>query len=395
MIRLSLILTLGLGIPAALASPGTPQAQLEAAPYTLRIDTACSGGIEIEGVESQEEGATLSRAVAGLSFISTAHEATLEGRSCDSTARIRVRPGTAVSGTVQGYSSIRLRHVDGPVSLRVAGSPAIDIDRARALDLVDDGYASVHLKRLDGPASLTLDGSPTVRIDSVASPLMRVSQSGYGTVAIGRGAIDRIEARVSGSGRFSFLGTSGSADLSANGYSTVTVDRVTGTLDRQADAHGTINVLHSATTPASGPTETQAAEIQAADTHTPGAPKGITLDLSIPDWLVVLISAACLLWFFRARTRPFIHALLLRLTGRPPTHPPGGPTHRSTGPLRRASSTANRADRPHGWADGVDLPALSTRLARLENRVGRVESCVTSRNFHLLRQFRDLDRRHG
>lgn len=37
---------------------------------------------------------------------------------------------------------------------------------------------------------------------------------------------------------------------------------------------------------------------------------------------------------------------------------------------------------------------LTERLQRLDRRVGAVETCVTSRDFHLHTQFRDLDRRH-
>ncbi len=38
---------------------------------------------------------------------------------------------------------------------------------------------------------------------------------------------------------------------------------------------------------------------------------------------------------------------------------------------------------------------LTQRLQKLDKRVSAVETCVTSRDFHLHTQFRDLDRKGG
>ncbi|WP_336945968.1 GIN domain-containing protein [Asaia sp. HN010] len=397
MIRLSLGLTLVIGaLPTlALASPDTPQAALSAAPFTLTLDAPCASAITVDGAAGQQEGAVLlhegDQVPAGLSFTSDTHSAQLEGQHCETNAHLRVPLGTAIIAKMSNYGSLRLSGINGPLSLTHKGSSEVTADQVTALSVDGNGFGSLKLGWLHGPAAITLSGSGNVTIGRVDAKSFTALSSGFGNITLSDGRIGTLDARVRGSGNFAFGGIARTATLEANGFGTVTVDTVTGSVHKDAHAPGSITIRHETAPPRSvsathalltlpdGTVITAHNLIKPDGTivsfdNTASANDNSDEESSAPRhyhsgrW--VLILALLLFFALRRKIGPPLSRVVTSL-GLAPGQPDSATNHQP------------------------QIVELAERLKRLEKRVGEVEHCVTSRDFHLHREFHTLSRRHG
>lgn len=397
MIRLSLSLTLVIGaLPTlALASPDTPQAALSAAPFTLTLDAPCASAITVEGAAGQQEGAVLihegDQIPAGLSFTSDSHSAQLDGQHCEANAHLRVPVGTAIIAKMSNYGSLRLSGINGPLSLTHKGSSEVTADQVTALSVDESSFGSIKLGWLHGPAAITLSGSGNITIGRVDAGSFTAHSSGFGNIVLSDGKIGTLDARVHGSGNFSFDGIAQTATLEANGFGTVTVDTVTGAVHKEAQGRGAITIRHERAplknTSATHPLLT--------------LPDGTVItahNLIKPDGTIVSFDDTASATDDSAEGSPeprhhhagrwlVLLTLLLLFALRRRIGPSLSRTVRSLG-LSTGQPDAEASHQPQ-------IAELAERLRRLEKRVGEVEHCVTSRDFHLHREFHTLSRRCG
>lgn len=398
MIRLSLSLAIVLGSVPALALPATalarttsPQAAMDAAPYTLRLDAPCASTITIEGAAGQDTPVVLDtpeeEAVSGLSLSTSGNEAILTGKSCQSSARLHVAPGTAIKASMHGFGALHISGVNGPVSITQNGSNDITLDQATALTLDTRGFGSFQLGWLNGPADLVSAGSGTITIARVDSPRLKAILSGFGSTTLQAGKIDTLTARISGSAHLRFDGTAHDADLNASGFGGIILGNVTGELHQEANASASISLQHS--TSHRQPRSTNHPILTLPDgtvitAHGLIRPDGSMISFNDPEgtdggtmphahhnrgvWILTFL----LLGFFAYRHKKKLGVL-----------------------TAAAMPRAGKASANAAACENLELSALQGRLSRLDERLGAVEHCVTSRDFHLHRQFHDLARRHG
>ena len=383
-LRLSLFVFCGLMPVTALASPDTAQAILDDAPYTLRLDTACSSTISIQGTPDQKEAVTLDRQDTGLTFTSSGHDATLQGERCDTGPTLHVRPGTAIIARMRGYGSLNISGVNGPVSLNESGSTNITIDQATALDLNMHGFGSLKLGWLNGPGKLILAGSGNSIIARVDSPSLSARVDGFGGIDLSAGSIGALDAHVHGAGHIAFGGTARTADLTASGYGGISVNEVTGEIHQDAQSPASISLRHGGGKPshhsATRPILTLP-DGTIVTAHNLIRPDGsvTTFDDDDGDTADVSPSGHGRKWVWRIG---LLVILLVAFRRRLTALLPRG--------MRAATAMPDNTPSDH-----PDLVALQARLQRLDQRVGHVEHCVTSRDFHLHREFQHLARRHG
>jgi len=396
-IRLSLSLTLVIStLPTlALASPDTPQAALKAAPFTLILNAPCASSITIDGVQGQE-GAVLvqedSQTQAGLSLTTEGKTARLEGQSCDANTHLHVQPGTAIIATMARFSSLHLSGINGPLSLTQRSSGDVTVDQATALVLDEKGFGSLKLGWLNGPASLMLGSSGDVTIGRVDAPRLTASSTGFGNITLSNGRIGNLEARIHSSGNFSFGGIAQTATLEADSFGNIVIEEVTGRVRKQALRTGSITISHE-TEPhprhETAPSLLTLPDGTVITAHNLVKPDGTviafddtqsdndeTTDASerphrrshIFRWFMLL--CAILFFVLRRRLAPYVSGI---------TRPFGPATVQGNAPGDNQSQIMD----------------LTERLRKLEKRVGEVEHCVTSRDFHLHRELNALSRRVG
>lgn len=457
-LRLSLTLIIGALPTLALASPETPQAALTAAPYTLHIETGCIGTVHVIGTAGLAEHADMRDVPRGLSFQTDAHDAWLTGSACQKDATIQLSAGSAVVSTASTFDTLTIEGVEGPVSLR-QGRGDIVIDKATALLYRGSGPGDLSLNSLTGPAIFALSGPGDATVDTVTAPSLAIGTTGPGDVVIRGGMIDRLTITLSGPGEASFGGSAREATLQTDGPGDIRVHQVLKAEHAHSSASGAIEIAvpsgsgkqsndpnardvsrngasvtdgeislsdgtrlnahrlinpdgsvldfdalrHIASdatksAPPLPPEPPQPPQISAkqntiaqtaeSPSSAKAAPESDDLfsfsfgDTNYTSGMIVLIVLAIVL--MRRRLIPRIIAFLHA---------------RNPDLAKRAEpfllSLMAKVSAPMPQTQLPQLLDLTQRLQKLDRRVGAVETCVTSRDFALHAQFRDLDRRHG
>ncbi|WP_336761665.1 DUF4097 family beta strand repeat-containing protein [Asaia sp. VD9] len=443
--------------PSASAPPSSPEAALAAAPYTLHIESGCAARIHIQGAGALLQNADMREIPAGLSFEAGRHDAWLTGSACGEDATIQLRAGAAIVSTALNYDKLEIDWVNGPLSLR-QGRGDIAVDKASALLFRGSGPGDLTLGTLSGPAIFAMSGPGDVQIETATASSVVIGTTGPGDVLIRGGTIDQLVVTLSGPGdavfdgvaRNAMLRTSASGDIrvhqvlenehahssasgsievaipsrhgetfsgAVHGSSTNNGTRVTPDDMRLADGtrinshrmikpDGTIidfdalrrmsDEAAHATPPTPPdppeppePPEPHGETAQKVDQHTTAAkPPKVTMSVDMDSGggtfsgLIVLIVLAVAL--MRRRIIPKLLPVLRR-------HNPE--FARRVEPFLLSLMTKVTAPMPQ-----TQLPQLldlTQRLQKLDKRVGAVETCVTSRDFHLHTQFRDLNRSRG
>jgi hypothetical protein len=319
----------------------------------------------------------------GLDCLTMVHGDTLviETARCgsDSALRIEVPPGFPITLKASAGGDIKIGNIGGPLNLSVSGSGDINTGHTGLLTISSGGSSDISVGAVDGPAVLTLSGSGDVRmksvngpliikksgssdvaVGSVESPAVEVQNSGSGDVLLGGGTIGSLKVDINGSGDFATAATSRDAELNAHGGGDMRVGPVTGHIIRNS---GGGSEIHIGTSALVGSVITDVAKaIGDDDSHR----RIITFDggNSMAEHVATLIVAGFLIYLIyriiRRNSRTRTTARQAAASQSPPTHP--------------------------------GVIAVCETLARVEQRLGRVEAYVTSREFDLQQKFREMGR---
>lgn len=288
--------------------------------------------------------------------------------------RITVSPNTAVTLTGSGDGSARISDLRGPLTVTLTNSYDIKTGHVGALALTSHssgdsvigavdgptslemtGSGDVSLSRANGPVSVQRRGSGDLVIGTIEAPALRIDSQGSGDTLIGGGDIDRLMVSMAGSGDLAIAAQVAGGEVSAAGGGDVKLGVVTGTLRRSAAGGSDISVGGAAIV-----TDVMARVARAVGDSSGGSHRGITITHSSSYWFghIVTLALVCVMLFFGWRI-----VQRSRL---------GGSRAQSSGPLH----------------PGVQ--AVCETMTRLEQRLGRIEGYVTTREFDLNRKFRDL-----
>jgi hypothetical protein len=376
-------LALGLALAlAALASPGGARAETRTLSGQQLVLTNTLTGDTIISTDPSLSGAirvSMDDGVGCLSLVGgeTAVIAT-SGCSDDSnTLRIDVPPHMPLTISSTGDGTLRLGDTLAPVVLTLTGSGDVTGGRVGRLVLGVHGNSDVSLGAVLQGGVLEMTGSGDVRLASLNGELV-VKHQGSGDLAIGHievasadlestgsgdmllggGLIGTLVAHLNGHGDLAVAATVHNADVSAHGGGDVKLGPVTGTLNRSAGGGSDIYV--------GGPEVVDTVIAQVAKAVGSGKSSTVTVDTdhhSAGHFFTFI--AVCIMlyigWRIVRRGRGGAAPMGAR-AGRAPDAPPSNP----------------------------GVATICATMSRLEERLGRVEYYVTSREFDLQQKFRKL-----
>jgi hypothetical protein len=292
--------------------------------------------------------------------------------------RIEVSPNTPVTVTSQGDGTVSVGDLRAPLIVSLTGSGDLTAGRSDGLTISIRGSGAVTAGDIDGPVTIDTTGSGDVRIKRVNGTLtMRQRSStdlavgaieagnvvldaaGSGDMLIGRGNIGQLQVRINGSSDLSVAATVHDANVSASGGGDVRLGKVTGNLSRSAAGGSDIvvggsdlvNTVIGEVTRKIGDSSSDIT----INTHSGSGP-------GVDHFLAIIVAGIVLYIVFRiVRNSGGIAGLRARSGGAPP----GAPTNPS-------------------------VIALCETMARLDQRLGRLEGYVTTREFDLNRKFREM-----
>jgi hypothetical protein len=297
--------------------------------------------------------------------------------------RIEVPYATAVTLIQNGDGAVNVGGTAGPLTANLGGSGDLTVGRVGTLVLTVSGSGDTTVEAASGAVSLDSNGSGSIRIREIAGTL-RTRQSGSGDLVIGsiqagaadividasgdavigKGNIATLRARLSGSGDLTVAATAGIADLEASGGGDIKVAHVTGMERKAASGGSSISVLNSDLAQLGiGKLAQFAADTDtghATTIHVGRSHDGNGFHHFLAGLAVLVILYA--IWRTLQRNGG-IGQLQNRFRG---AGQPAQPSH-------------------------PGVLAVRDTIARLEQRLARVEGYVTTREFDLQRKFRELD----
>jgi hypothetical protein len=377
---MSSLLRLGVGAAfAALALVGTARADTRSfAAKQLVLNDGMQEDVSIQPDASLMGQVRISRED-GLECLSIVEGGTLTvdtSRCNGEEVHIEVPAGLPIVLNATGGGDISIGDVGGPLTMSLVGHGDVVVGRTGPLVLNLSSGSDVSLGAVAGSAVLTLSGSGDVRVASVAGPLtvrtsgsgdlaigsidapvVDVQGSGHGDVLIGGGGIGSLSVRLNGEGDFATAASSREASLSAHGGGDMRVGPVEHVIQRDSGRGSTIHIGSSALVSA------VIADVARAIGDAHGATHHVNSDSSAMGHILTIGVVG------------FLGYLIFRIVRRSNNVPA----------LARRASQA-----PPAAATHAGVIALCESLARTEQRLGRVEAYVTSREFDLQQKFREM-----
>jgi hypothetical protein len=331
---------------------------------TIATDPSLAGRVRISGGENLN----------CLSAVGTPGGAAIDTRDCgDASLHIDVPSGMPLTLTQAADGTLTVGDTDAPVILALNGSGDVHMGRTGPFILTQHGSGDLSLDDVTGSAMLDMTGSGDVRMKSLDG-VLNIKHRGSGDVAIGRinasfvgidssgsgdkllggGHIDNLQVRMTGDGDLAVAAEVRNATVNASGGGDVKLGKVTGSLSRDASGGSDIIVGGPAVIDA---TISRVANAIGSDKssekhgHDSGSVVGHLLTLGV---LAVLGYVG---WRIVKRGR-----------------------------LPRPQAPAAAAGAP--MHPGV--AAVCDTLKRVDERLGRVEGYVTSREFDLQQKFKQL-----
>jgi hypothetical protein len=371
---------------AVLAFAGTARAETRTLPAqqlvlatgidedtTIEPDPTLSGAIRI----SRDDGLDCLTIVQG----STVSVATARCDS-DDAVRIAVPPGMPLVVNATGGGDIKIGDIGGPLTLSLSSHGDVTVGRTGLLNLSIGAGSDVSLGAVSGPATLTLAGSGDVKMQSLAGPLsikssgsgdvaigsitsdsVNVEASGSGDVLIGGGSIGMLTVRLNGSADFATAATSRDADLVASGGGDMRVGPVANIIRRDASGGSDIRIGSSQLVSAVIADVAHAIGNAGNEPHHRSGRHDEDSGFGHFITLLVVGFLAYVAW------------RMVRRAGGVPNL------------LRRPSQMQANPTPTH-----AGVIALCDTVSRLDQRLGRVEAYVTSREFDLQQKFREMGR---
>jgi hypothetical protein len=254
--------------------------------------------------------------------------------------------------TLNGSGDVVGRKVMGPVVLTDQGHNDVSLgDVAGEVVLQMSGSGDVRLSGIAGALTLKHEGAGDLAVGHIEADRVSIDSTGSGDMLFGRGSIRLLIAHLQGNGDLGVAAEVQNGDVRAYGGGDVKLGHVTGTLTKSNGDGSDIYVGGPAIIDTIvGQIAKETADASKIEVHT-GHGGGVHFLM-----LVVLAIAAFILWRILRR--------------------PGG------------FSGSRRAEPAAPTNPGV--LAVCEKMSRLEQRLGRVESYVTSREFDLQQKFRNL-----
>ena len=318
---------------------------------------------------------------AGLSClsISSGNAVTVSTSRCnDESGRLRidVSPDAAVTLSSSGDGDVRVADLHGALTATLSGSGDLVTGRTGPLVLSVRASGDATLGDVYGPAVIDITGNGDVHIKDVHGPLtvrqvgsgdlvaggiqggnVVVDGSGSGDILLGAGHIQALQARMNGSGDLSIAAGMDEASVDARGGGDVKLGPVSGALNQTASDGSDVVVLDAAQARAIGD---QVARKLGSGTSGSrggmqlGAHEAADLESFLTFAFVVLVLFIC--WRI----------------------------------VRRAGGLSGLRGPAAALPSNPGVLALGETMTRLEQRLGRLESYVTTREFDLARKFREL-----
>jgi len=283
------------------------------------------------------------------------------------TLRIDVPPDMPITVTGNGDGNLRIADTNGPLILSMNGTGNVTGGHVGRLVLSLHGSSNISFGAVSGDATLEMTGDGDVRLASVAGALalkhhgdgdlavghieglaLEIESTGSGNELIGAGSVGTLVVHIQGDGDLALAATVHDADISAYGGGDVKLGKITGTLHR-ASGDGSDIII-------GGPAMVNTVIGKVANaigTHQ-GSDRGGDRSHGFTHFLMFIV--VCVMAF-----------IIWRI-------------------VRRGGSRA--APAPGVMHPGV--AAITETLKRVEDRLGRVEGYVTSREFDLQQKIKKL-----
>ncbi len=292
--------------------------------------------------------------------------------------RIDVSPDAPITLSSSGNGDIRVANLRGPLTASLSSSGDLVTGSTGPLVLSITSSGDATLGDVNGPATIDINGNGDVHIKAVHGPLTAkqvgsgdliaggiqggdviLDGNGSGDILLGAGHIENLQAHMNGSGDLSIAASIRDATVSMHGGGDAKLGPVSGTLNQSATDDSTIVVLDAGHARATG--DQIARKIGSGGVHGSvhlGAHSATDLEHFLTFVFVLLVLFIC--WRI----------------------------------VRRAGGLSGmRRQWRGGGAPAPTNPgvlALGETMTRLEQRLGRLESYVTTREFDLARKFREL-----
>ena len=257
-----------------------------------------------------------------------------------------------VTLTLNGSGDVVGRKVMGPLVLTVHGHNDVTLGQVYGETLLDmQGSGDVRLSGLAGALTLRHEGAGDLAVGHIEADRVSIESTGSGDMLFGRGTIRLLTVHMQGNGDLGVAAEVHDGDVRTFGGGDVKLGHVTGTLTKSNGDGSDIYV--------GGPAIVDTIVGQVAKAVANGEKSetssghGTSVHFLM---LLVLAIAAFILW--RIMRRPGGFSASRRAAPAAPTNP--------------------------------GVLAVCEKMSRLEQRLGRVETYVTSREFDLQQKFRNL-----
>lgn len=445
--RLALIALLGCGIAAlpgtACAEPAVmpPAPPPPPAPPALEAPLAASGTLVIpatcldrlsvvvgEDAHIVSGSGRLKKHGDRLTFTTSARDCSTQDNAV---VMVPAQTGIEILSPRNNLTTYRISGVNGEVTA-VTGRGDLEVDQAAGLTLNMAGSGTVSVRHVTGRLIVQNLASGDLHIDSIAAASVNLTTMSSGDIRIGPGDTDVLTVRDYGSADIVLNTRTRDADVTLMGSGDITLQKVSETLKKRPLGSGTISVTESSgarittsTTPDPSAILSDTARkvfnsfhIQLGNSDEDSEAPVHTRHHSGSHGLIgLLLKIALIVWavrLFRRYRRTGVLPFRSTLDKAAAGYAEGvrswslhraawrdTPAASATAMMRDAVTGFRRQqpepaeDFPRSVPPGHPLARLQDRLVRMERRLGLMEHFVTSPDFSLERQFRDLERADG
>lgn len=156
---------------------------------------------------------------------------------------VKVPEGLPIELKVVRAGKYEIGDVGGPLKLDLSGASEVKAGRLSALDAVSAGAAAIEIEHLDGPGSIDLRGGGGVSIKHGKMPSLTLESRGAGALEVKGGQIGTLDVELAGAGAADIgAHVTGDANLKIMGVGAIEVKKVDGTVHKEVDGLGTIDV---------------------------------------------------------------------------------------------------------------------------------------------------------